>query len=303
LGFFDRLKGGLQKTRDKLVGGLRTVLTLGRRIDEGLLEELEETLLLADVGPATTSTLLDGVRAAWKSGRLRSAEEVLPFLRGQVADRLRQDDSALARRPGGTTVVLVCGVNGSGKTTSIGKLTAWLRRQGATVVLGASDTFRAAAVEQLTIWSERNDVEIVKQQTGADPAAVAFDAVKAAVARGRDYVIIDTAGRLHTQENLMQELGKIRRVVDKALPGAPHEVLLVLDATTGQNAIRQAQLFHEVAKVTGLFVTKLDGTAKGGAVLAIRDVVGVPVKFVGVGEALEDVEVFDPDQFAEALFS
>jgi fused signal recognition particle receptor len=199
--------------------------------------------------------------------------------------------------------VLVCGVNGSGKTTSIGKLTAWLRRQGHSVVLGASDTFRAAAVEQLTIWSERHDVEIVKQATGADPAAVAFDAVSAGKARGRDYVIIDTAGRLHTQDNLMQELGKIKRSVTKACPGAPHEVILVLDATTGQNAVRQAQLFHEVADVTGLFVSKLDGTAKGGSVLGIRDVLEVPVKFIGVGEGLEDIQPFDPKRFAEALFA
>jgi fused signal recognition particle receptor len=198
--------------------------------------------------------------------------------------------------------VLVCGVNGSGKTTSIGKLTNWLKRQGHGVVLGASDTFRAAAVEQLTIWSERNGVDIVKQATGADPAAVAFDACQAGRAREADYVIIDTAGRLHTQENLMQELGKIKRVTGKAIEGAPHEVLLVLDATTGQNAVRQAELFHEVAEVTGLFVAKLDGTAKGGAVVAIRDAVGVPVKFVGLGEKIEDVEPFDPDAFAAALF-
>jgi fused signal recognition particle receptor len=303
MGLFDKLKSGLSKTRSVLVGGLKTVLTLGRRVDEALLEEMEEKLLLADVGPAATKSLLDAVRAGAKEGKVKGAEDVLPFLERLVADRMREGGNTLARVEGGTTVVLVCGVNGSGKTTSIGKLTAWLRRQGRTVVLGAADTFRAAAVEQLTIWSERNDVEIVKQKTGADPAAVAFDAVQAGRARARDYVILDTAGRLHTQENLMQELGKIRRVVGRALPGAPHEVLLVLDATTGQNAVRQAELFHRVAEVTGLFVTKLDGTAKGGAVLAIRDTVKVPVKFVGVGEGLEDVEPFDPDAFAAALFS
>jgi fused signal recognition particle receptor len=302
MGFLDRLKAGLAKTRTTFLGGLRAVLTLGRRIDEPLLEELEEALLLADVGPATTKDLLDALRRAWKDGEVRTSEEAMPLLKRRIADRLRQGGNEIARAASGPTVVLVCGVNGSGKTTSIGKLTAWLRRQGRSVVLGAADTFRAAAVEQLTIWSERNGVEIVKQATGADPAAVAFDACQAGRARGVDYVIVDTAGRLHTQENLMQELGKIRRVVGKAVPGAPHEVLLVLDATTGQNAVRQAQLFHQVASVTGLFVTKLDGTAKGGAVLAIRDTVQVPVKFVGVGEAIDDVQPFDPDAFADALF-
>jgi fused signal recognition particle receptor len=227
---------------------------------------------------------------------------VAPYLESLVAQRMRGDGQTLARAASGPTVVLVCGVNGSGKTTSIGKLTGWLRRQGHGVVLGAADTFRAAAVEQLTIWSQRNGVEIVRQPPGADPAAVAFDACQAGRARKADYVIIDTAGRLHTQQNLMQELGKIRRVVGKAVPGAPHEVLLVVDATTGQNAVRQAELFHQTAQVTGLFVSKLDGTAKGGAVVGIRDAVGVPVKFVGVGEGLEDVEPFDPEKFAAGLF-
>jgi fused signal recognition particle receptor len=301
MGLFDKLKSGLARTRNRFTGGIRSVLTLGRRVDEDLIEELEETLLLSDVGPATTADLVEAVRAA--GGRLQTAEDVRAFLQEAVAERLRGGGTELAHNPDGPTVVLVCGVNGSGKTTSIGKLTNWLRRQGHGVVLGAADTFRAAAVEQLTIWSERNGVDIVKQATGADPAAVAFDACQAGRARGADYVIIDTAGRLHTQENLMQELGKIRRVVGKAIPGAPHEVLLVLDATTGQNAVRQAELFHATAEVTGLFVSKLDGTAKGGAVIAIRDTVGVPVKFVGVGEQIDDIEPFDPDAFAQALFA
>ncbi len=303
MNLFRKLRSGLSKTRQKLAGGLKAVLTLGRSIDENLLEELEESLLLADVGPATTDNLLEAVRGSWKAGDLKTADDVLPFLKREILERLTQHDNGLAHADTAPTVVLVCGVNGSGKTTSIGKLTKWLRKQGHTVVLGASDTFRAAAVEQLTIWSERNDVEIVKQRTGSDPAAVAFDAVQAAKARERDYVIIDTAGRLHTQENLMQELGKIKRAVAKVIPDAPHEVLLVLDATTGQNAVRQAQLFHEVAEVTGLFVAKLDGTAKGGAVLGIRDAVGVPVKFIGVGEGIDDVEPFDPAAFTEALFA
>jgi fused signal recognition particle receptor len=302
MGFFQKLKDGLSKTRDRLFGGLRSVLTLGRRIDEDLLEEMEEVLLLADVGPRTTEDILEAVRAGWKRGDLKQTDDLVPFLKSMIAERLRIGDTALARAPSGPTVVLVCGVNGSGKTTSIGKLTKWLRDQGNVVILGAADTFRAAAVEQLTIWSERNGVQIVKQATGADPAAVAFDACQAGAARGADYVIIDTAGRLHTQENLMAELEKIKRVAGKAIPGAPHEVLLVLDATTGQNAVRQAELFHDVAGVTGLFVSKLDGTAKGGAVLAIRDTIGVPVKFIGLGEKIDDVEPFDPEKFAAALF-
>ena len=300
MGLFDKLKSGLAKTRSKFTGGLKTVLTLGRAVDEELLEELEESLLLSDVGPATTTDLIQSVRGA--RGRLKTAEDVRAFLKKAVADRLRIGGTDLRRAEEGPTVVLVCGVNGSGKTTSIGKLTQWLRKQGHGVVLGAADTFRAAAVEQLTIWSQRSGVDIIKQPAGADPAAVAFDACQAGRARDAAFVIIDTAGRLHTQENLMQELGKIRRVVGKAIPGAPHEVLLVLDATTGQNAVRQAELFNKTAEVTGLFVSKLDGTAKGGAVIAIRDTVGVPVKFIGVGEQIDDIQPFDPDAFASALF-
>ncbi len=302
MGIFDRVKRGLAKTRSGLVDGLKAVLTLGRAVDETLLSELEETLIRADLGPKTAHELVDAARRAARKGRVKSADDLKGLLEEEVVARLDMGGTALARAESGPTVVLVCGVNGSGKTTSIGKLTKWLKDRGHRVVLGAADTFRAAAVEQLTIWSRRNGVDIVKQETGAKPDAVAFDACKAAVARNADYVIVDTAGRLHTQENLMQELGKIVRVVGKAIPGAPHEVLLVLDATTGQNAIRQAELFHRTAAVTGLFVSKLDGTAKGGAVVAVRDVVGVPVKFVGVGEGIDDIEPFDSRAFAAALF-
>jgi fused signal recognition particle receptor len=228
---------------------------------------------------------------------------VAPFLRDRVAERLRSaGGTGLAKAADPPTVVLVCGVNGSGKTTSVGKLTKLLKDRGHSVVLGAADTFRAAAIEQLAIWSERNGVPCIRQVPGADPAAVAFDAASAAKARRADYLVVDTAGRLHTQKNLMQELEKIRRVVGKAVPGAPHEVLLVLDATNGQNAVRQARLFHEAVGVTGLFVAKLDGTAKGGAIVAIREAIDVPVKLVGTGEQIDDVEVFDPDAFAAALF-
>jgi fused signal recognition particle receptor len=302
MGLFSRIKAALAKTRNVL-GVFARILTGGRKVDEALLKELEQALLLADVGPKTTAELLSAVRQGAKEGKFADAAGVAPFLQAMIAERMRQGGSGLAKAPSGPTVVLVCGVNGSGKTTSIGKLTAWLRQQGHKVVLGAADTFRAAAVEQLTIWSERNGVDIVKQAPGADPAAVVFDACQAARARSADFVILDTAGRLHTQENLMQELAKIRRVAGKAIPGAPHEVLLVLDATTGQNAVRQAELFHKTAQVTGLFVSKLDGTAKGGAVIGIREAVGVPVKFIGVGEALEDIEPFDADRFAAGLFA
>ncbi len=300
MGLFRKIKDGLAKTRASFAGGLKAVLFLGRKVDEALLQELEDALIEADVGPSTSMELVESVRSAKE--RLTTAEDVQDFLKKEIAERLHMGGTALAKSEDGPTVVLVCGVNGSGKTTSIGKLTNYLRKQGHRVVLGAADTFRAAAVEQLTIWSERNDVDIVKQDTGADPAAVAFDACKAGAGRGADYVILDTAGRLHTQENLMAELAKIRRVAGKAVEGAPHEVLLVLDATTGQNAIRQAELFNETAAVTGLFVSKLDGTAKGGAVIAIRDTVGVPVKFIGLGEQIDDIEPFDPDAFAAALF-
>jgi len=302
VGLFDKLKQGLQKTRDVLAGGLRRVLFLGRKLDEALLTDLEEALLQADVGPKTTAALLDEVRTAWKAKTLTTSEDVEPFLRARVAERLRSGGTSIAKAATGPTVILVCGVNGSGKTTSIGKLTKFLKAGGKRVVLGAADTFRAAAVEQLAIWSERNGVEIVKQATGADPAAVAFDAVNAAQKRGADYVVIDTAGWLHTQTNLMQELEKIRRVLKKAIPDAPHETLLVIDGTNGQNAIRQAEQFHKAVTVTGIFVTKLDGTAKAGALIAVRDVIGVPVKFVGTGETIDDIAVFDPDAFTAALF-
>lgn len=302
MGLFRALVKGLSKTRAAIAGGLAKVLFLGRRLDEALLTELKDALLEADVGPTTSTALVDEIRAAWKAKEIASGEDVGPFLERRIAQRLRTGGNAIAKAAAGPTVVLVCGVNGSGKTTSIGKLTKFLKRDGKKVVLGAADTFRAAAVEQLAIWSERNGVEIVRQGAGADPAAVAFDAASAGKARGADYVVIDTAGRLHTQKNLMQELEKIRRVIGKAIPGAPHETLLVIDATNGQNAIRQAELFHEAVKVTGIFVTKLDGTAKGGALIAIRDGLGVPVKFIGTGEQIDDIEVFDPDAFAAALF-
>jgi len=299
---FDRLKKGLRKTREALTGGLQRLLK-GRTIDEDLIEEIEETLIEADVGVRTTEVLVGQLTAAWKRREIREGEEVIPFLKRSLAARLGGERAGLREAASPPTVILVVGVNGSGKTTSIAKLAGWLVGEGKRVVLGAGDTFRAAAVEQLTIWSERLGVEIVKQATGADPAAVAYDAVEAAIAREADALIIDTAGRLHTQENLMRELEKIRRVISRRIPEAPHETLLVLDATTGQNAVQQARRFHDAAPVTGLFLSKLDGTARGGAVLSIHDELGLPVKFVGVGEKATDIERFDATAFVDALFS
>jgi fused signal recognition particle receptor len=302
MGLLDRLKQGLRKTREALGGALVRIVH-GRKLDEELLEEIEETLLRADVGVATSARLVDELREAGKRGEIGTGEEIVPFLKKSLVARLKDGAGPLVAAPEKPTVILIVGVNGSGKTTSIAKLAGWLKGQGRKVVLAAGDTFRAAAVQQLTIWSNRLEIEIVRQETGADPAAVAFDAADAAVSRGADYLIVDTAGRLHTQEHLMRELEKIRRVLGKRIPGAPHETLLVLDATTGQNAVQQARRFNEATPVTGIMLAKLDGTARGGAVLSIKDELGLPVKFIGVGEKLADIEPFDPATYVEALFS
>ncbi len=303
MGLFDLFKKGLAKTREKVASVLRRVLSVGRAIDEKLLDELSDAMLAADMGPRAVQSLLAEVRAAWKAGQVREAQEILPFLKKRIASTWTPESRALRFAESGPTVIFVVGINGSGKTTSVAKLARYLTRQGRRVLLGACDTFRAAAVDQLTIWAERAGVDLVKQQTGSDPAAVAFDACEAALARRADVLLIDTAGRLHTQEHLMRELGKIQRVVQKRIPEAPHEVLLVLDATIGQNAINQAKVFREVVRVTGLFLAKLDGSAKGGIVIGIRDQLDIPVKFVGLGETIDDIEPFDPEAFVEALFS
>jgi fused signal recognition particle receptor len=302
MGFLEKLKQALRRTSDVLGGALVRVVR-GRKLDEDLLEEIEETLIRADVGVATSARLVADLREAGKRGEIRSGEEIVPFLKKDLVKRLAEGTGTLVEAPAKPTVVLIVGVNGSGKTTSIAKLAGWLKEHGKKVVLAAGDTFRAAAVQQLTIWSNRLGIEIVKQDTGADPAAVAFDAADAAVSREADVLIVDTAGRLHTQEHLMRELEKIRRVLGKRIEGAPHETLLVLDATTGQNAVQQARRFHEATPVTGIILAKLDGTARGGAVLSIKDELDLPVKFVGVGEKLADIEPFDPAEFVEALFS
>ena len=267
--FFGRLKAGLAKTRAKFTSGIRSVLTLGRKLDDAAIDELSEALIAGDVGPRSAERMARDVQEAFRAGK---------------------------------TVWLVAGVNGVGKTTSIAKLANLYTGQKKRVLIAAGDTYRAAAVEQLEIWSQRVGVDLVKHQHGGDPAAVAFDAIEAAVARKMDLLIVDTAGRLHTKDHLMRELAKIETVIRRRLPGAPHEVLLVLDATTGQNAVQQAKLFHESIKLTGLFLAKLDGTAKGGIVVGMRDQIDLPVKFVGLGEKAEDIEPFDPDRFVDALF-
>lgn len=303
MGLFDAFKKGLNKTRGKIAAGLRAVLPFGRKIDENLLDELNDAMVKADMGPRAVAGLLDEVRDAWKAGKIGEAQEVLPFLSDRIASTWSESDRALRRAASPPTVIFVVGINGSGKTTSVAKLTHYLKKQGQSVLMGACDTFRAAAIEQLGIWADRAGVGIVKHQPGSDPAAVAFDACEAAIARKVDVLVIDTAGRLHTQDHLMRELGKIRRVVQKRIPDAPHEVLLVLDATIGQNAINQARVFSEVTQVTGLILAKLDGSAKGGIVVGIRDQLDIPVKFVGLGETLDDLEPFDPETFTRALFA
>ncbi|MFP4216447.1 MAG: signal recognition particle-docking protein FtsY [Phycisphaerae bacterium] len=297
-----KLAKGLSKTKERFVGGLRAMLT-GRNIDEDLLEELEVKLIQADVGVQAATRIVEDLREAHKDGRVEKGEDVIDFLKTEIKSYWPPADRSVHMAGEGPTVILVAGINGAGKTTSVAKLTWYFQQQGKKVVLAAGDTYRAAAVEQLTIWSDRLGVDIVKSSTGGDPGAVVWDACDAALARDADVLLVDTAGRLHTQENLMRELTKIRNVLAKRMPSAPHEVLLVLDATTGQNAINQARKFMEAIDATGIFLAKLDGTAKGGIVVAIRNQIDLPVKFVGVGEQYEDVEPFDPDRFVEALFA
>lgn len=302
MGLFDRLRKGLTKTREKIAASFRAILPFGRKIDDAMIEQLEETMLADDMGPSTVGRLIDEVRKAWKSGKIHETQEIVPFLKEHITGYWPEAQRQLRFAESGPTVILVAGINGSGKTTSVAKLARHLANQGKSVILAACDTFRAAAVEQLTIWSERTGVQIVKHKQGADPGAVAYDACEAAVARGADVLLVDTAGRLHTQEHLMRELNKIQRVVEKKIPGAPHEVLLVLDSTIGQNAINQARMFSAHVRVTGLFLAKLDGSAKGGIVVGIRDQLDIPVKFVGLGETPDDIEPFDPEAFVQALF-
>jgi fused signal recognition particle receptor len=299
----DKLKGALRKTAEVLNTDVRTLFIPGRQIDDAFLDEMEEKFIRADMGVRRAEKLKAEVRGRWRLGKIKNADEAEGVVREQLLAMFPPTDRDLKQAASGPTVILVAGVNGAGKTTSISKL-AWLlkNQMGKKVMLCASDTFRAAAVEQLSIWAERNQVDIVKHKMGADPAAVAYDACEAAKTRGTDVLIVDTAGRLHTQDHLMRELTKIRDVIQKRIEGAPHEVLLVLDATAGQNAVLQAQNFGAAINVTGLFLAKLDGTAKGGVVIAIKDQLNIPVKFIGLGETPQDIESFDPQRFVNALF-
>ncbi len=300
MGFFDKLKSGLNKTKNAIVGKIDSIVKSFRKVDEELFEELEEALISADIGVYVTEEILDRLRDTVKDKNIKESEQVKDELFAILREMVGEHEPLnLSTKP---SVILVIGVNGVGKTTSIGKISAELKSQGKKVVVAAADTFRAAAAEQLTVWCDRAGVDIVKQGAGADPASVVFDAIGAVKSRGADVLIIDTAGRLHNKKNLMDELAKIDRVIGRELPDAAKETLLVLDATTGQNAVLQAKEFKEASKITGLVLTKLDGTAKGGIVLSIKQELGIPVKFIGVGEKIDDMKPFNSSEFASALF-
>lgn len=304
---FDRLKEGLSKTRSSFVGRLRSLLS-GRSIDDALLEEIEEILITADIGVATSEKIITRLKTRVRNDNITNSDTIVELLKEEIASLLLESPTAAADATFAIDetdkphVIMLIGVNGVGKTTTIGKLAHNYKRAGKSVLIGAADTFRAAANEQLEVWAQRAGVDIVQQQHGADPAAVAYDTLNAAKARSTDVVIIDTAGRLHNKQGLMQELEKISRVMKKIHPNAPHDIFLALDATTGQNALQQAKEFTKVAPITGIVLTKLDGTAKGGAVIAIADTMNIPVRYIGVGERIDDLQTFDAMSFVEALF-
>lgn len=298
--FFDRVKAGLEKTKNNFVKKVETIVIGYAEIDDDFLDDLEATMLTGDLGPKTTTYLMKEIRRGVTEGIINNTNEVMPFMEERITEMLgAQEEQLTLHKP---EVILVVGVNGVGKTTTIAKLAHYYAEQGKKVIIAAGDTFRAAASEQLSIWADRVGVSIVKHKEGADPAAVVFDACASAIAKEADLVIVDTAGRLHTKVNLMEELKKIGRVADKQIPGAPHQTLLVLDGTTGQNAVSQAKLFGEAVPVTGIVVTKLDGTAKGGVVISIKEELGVPVRWIGVGEQMDDLRPFNAKEFANALF-
>ena len=300
MGIFDKIREGLKKTRDNISGQIAQMVNSFTKIDEELFEELEELLVMGDVGMNTAQYICDQLRKKIKEKGITDPSLIMGELKAIVSEMLQEDNELHAgTKP---SIILVIGVNGVGKTTTIGKLASRLKGEGKSVILGAADTFRAAAIEQLEVWADRAGVPLIKHQEGADPAAVVFDTIAAAKARGCDVIICDTAGRLHNKKNLMDELGKISRVIDRELPGCDRETLLVLDAATGQNAVNQAREFQSAAGITGIVLTKLDGTPKGGVVLPIMQDLGLPVKFIGVGEQVDDLQPFDPDAFANALF-
>lgn len=300
MGFLSKLREGLGKTRSALMGGIESVMRSFVKIDEDFLEELEEILITSDVGVGASEEIIDELRERIRDDRIKTRDDTMAALREIISGMIGESEPLhLDTKP---SVILVIGVNGAGKTTSVGKISARLKAEGRRVVVAAADTFRAAAIDQLAVWCDRAGVELVKQSEGSDPAAVVYDAANYARAKGADVLIVDTAGRLHNKKNLMNELAKINRVIDRELPGASRENLLVLDATTGQNAIIQAKEFGEAANITGLVLNKLDGTAKGGIVLSIRRELGLPVKFIGVGEKIDDMQPFDAEEFIDALF-
>lgn len=301
MNFLSKIKKGLQKTREQVFGQIQTTIFAARKIDDELLEEIEDLLISGDVGVDTTMEIIDRLKRRVKREKFENNEQLLELLKEEIAGMFASDTASPAPTPQ-PLVILIVGVNGTGKTTSIGKLAWRYRNEGKSVMVVAADTFRAAAIEQLQIWAERSGADFIRHQSGADPAAVIFDALQAARARGRDVVIIDTAGRLHTKVNLMEELKKIHRVIKKVIPEAPHQSLLVLDATVGQNALSQARQFIEAVGINGIILTKLDGTAKGGAIIGISHQLNIPVKYVGLGEKIEDLEPFDPRAFVDGLF-
>lgn len=300
MGIFSKIKAGLQKTKSSMMNAVEDMLGAFTRIDDDLFEELEEILIMSDVGVATSTKICDLLRQQVKNQHVTDPAQIKGMLKDIIVGMLKGDETLnISTKP---SIILVIGVNGVGKTTTIGKLAALLKMDGKKVLLGAADTFRAAAIDQLEIWSERAGVELVKHSEGSDPAAVVFDAIAAGKARGSDVIICDTAGRLHNKKNLMEELAKINRIIERETVGCDVEVLLVLDATTGQNAVNQAREFKEAAGITGIVLTKLDGTARGGIIIAIKDELGLPVKFVGVGEKIDDLQPFSAEDFTNALF-
>jgi fused signal recognition particle receptor len=301
MGFFEKIKNGLTKTRDQLKTKIEWVVS-GKPIEEDAFDEIEEALILADTGLETTELLVNALKGKWKCGSIRTTEDIRTSMKEEVEKLLTPIEAPLSANGGKPFVILTLGVNGVGKTTTIAKMAGIYLKDGRKVLLGACDTFRAAAIEQLDVWAKRLNVEMVKHADGSDPAAVAFDAVKAAKSRASDIVILDTAGRLHTKANLIEEMKKIQRVIAKEVPGAPHEVLLVVDATNGQNAIAQARTFNDAVGITGIVITKLDGTAKGGFILPIAHLLKIPVRYVGVGEQLDDLIPFNAKEFAKAMF-
>ena len=301
MGFFDKLKDGLSKTKEAFNDKINVVMSNFRKVDEEMMEALEEALILSDVGTVTSSKIIANLRSRIKLEKIVEPEAIQTALKEEIVKELTAQDNTvnLESKP---SVMMMVGVNGAGKTTSIGKIAANLKAEGKKVLIAAADTFRAAAIEQLEVWAERAEVDFIKRPEKSDPASVVFDAIKKAKEESYDVVIIDTAGRLHTKKNLMDELGKMQRIIDRELPEASQEILLVLDGTTGQNALMQAMQFAEVTKVTGIVLTKIDGTSKGGIVIGICSSMNIPVKYIGVGEKIEDLQKFDAKQFAEALF-